>query len=100
MVSPTTNEKYVSLIYSFTISDKENKDLRAKEKSYCLITINVPEKIIDVFNKRKILRNLFEQALLDFSITEINEINQEFLLEIKERVLNLEIDSSAIEFNN
>ena len=96
MVSPSTNEKYVSLIYSFTIADKDNKDLRAKEKSYCLITINVPEKIVDVFNKRKILNNLFEQALLDFSIKEINEINQEFLLEIKERVLNMQLESTAL----
>ena len=95
-----SSEKYVSLIYSFIISDKGNKDVRARERSYSLITINLPEKIIDVFNKRKILNSLFEQALLDFNIKEITEITEEFLLVIKERVLNMEIDSTSVEFDN
>ena len=94
------DEKYISLIYSFILDDKDNKDVRAKEKSFCLITINIPEKLVDVFNKRKFLQNLFEQVLLDFNIHEINEITEEFLLEIKERVLNIEIDSSMLDFEN
>ena len=94
------DDKYISLIYSFILDDKDNKDVRAKEKSFCMITINIPEKLVDVFNKRKFLQNLFEQALLDFNIHEINEVTEEFLLEIKERVLNIEIDSSMLDFEN
>ena len=93
------DDKYVSLIYSFIISDRANKDVRANERSYCLITINIPEKIIDVFNKRKILNSLFEQALLDYNVHEITDITEEFLIVIKERVLNMEIDSLNIEIN-
>lgn len=92
-------EKYISLIYSFIIDDKENKDARANERSYCLITINIPEKLVDVFNKRRFLNTLFEQALLDSNIVEINEINEEFLLLVKERVLNMEIDLSMIDLD-
>lgn len=90
-------EKYISLIYSFTINDPDNNDARAKGKSYCLITINIPEEIVDVFNKRKILTNIFEQTLLDFNIQEINEITEEFLLIVKERVLMVDIDSTMID---
>ena len=89
--------KYISLIYSFIIADPDNKDVRANGRSYSLITINIPEKLVDVFNRRKFLANLFEQALLDFNIKEMNDISEEFLLEIKERVLMVDIDSSVFE---
>ena len=44
-------------------------------------------------------RGEFEQALLDYNIHEITEIDEEFLLKVKERVLNMEIDASSIEFS-
>lgn len=100
MISSRNDEKYVSLIYSFIIADENNMDVRANKHSYSLITINIPEKIVDVFNKRRILASLFEQALLDHNIQEITEIDEEFLLKVKERVLNMEIDASMADLDS
>ena len=94
---PTTDgnlalDKFVSLIYSFTINDDENEDVRAHGKSYCLLTVNIPENIVDVFYKRKILAQLFSDLLLEYNIQEVKEISEEFLLAVKEKILSMEIE--------
>ena len=84
-------EKYVSILYSINLIDEENKDERARGLSFTLITINMPEVIVDVFNKRKQLEELVESILNSENITNVNQITPELLFKIKTSILSMDL---------
>lgn len=85
-------EKYVSLIYSLNLNDKLNTDPRAKGKSFTLITINMPETLVDTFNNRKKVEETVKLILLDEKIDEVEQIKPNLLSRIKNDILSLNIE--------
>ena len=85
------DEKYVSILYSLNLEDELNKDERSRGFSFTLITINLPERIVEVFNKRKQLETIIQQELEKQNVKNVNQITSEVLFKIKQGVLSMDL---------
>ncbi|MHA2362518.1 MAG: response regulator [Candidatus Hodarchaeales archaeon] len=83
------SNKYLSLIYSFSVNDPSNLDPRAKGRSFSFLSVTMPESLIEIYSNRKALSEKLESIVNE--IDSIEQVNHDFLKKIKEQVINLNL---------
>jgi small GTP-binding protein len=86
---PETTDKNLlnsqSLIYSFNKSDKNFTDSRAEGINYCFIVVAIAKDLLYQFNDNSIHRFFYNEI---GKIQDVEEITNEFLLQLKNNLLN------------